>query len=182
MNALVSEETAALAAAAEQSELADKLALLSLWDQMDPDDQKTAMSFIRACAGRMQTDLPPSVAGLLERDTDNGLRNKKWAAARYCFPARMLRQRYFCYRGDGAWTEPRLTLHVLGHEYFDSPLNALLARLEWDGCNVEAARIEYTAYLELAREHTEHFRALAVRGIDAEKASKLYQDSTRRTK
>jgi hypothetical protein len=87
---------------------------------------------------------------------------KKAQPSRYHYPASLLKQAYFCRLGNGSWTPPPLSLHMLTHPEFVSPLGALLDQLEADGHDVAGARIEWRAFRELAGQMEGALSALAI--------------------
>lgn len=86
---------------------------------------------------------------------------KKAQPSRYHYPAALLKQPYFCRLGDGRWLPPPLSLHMLTHPEFVSPLGALLDQLEADGHDVSGARIEWRAFREAAGQVEAALSALA---------------------
>lgn len=75
---------------------------------------------------------------------------KKAQPSRYHYPAALLKQPYFCLGGNGRWFPPSLSLHMLAHREFVSPMGELLDQLEADGHDVSGARIEWRAFREVA--------------------------------
>lgn len=77
---------------------------------------------------------------------------------RYYYPKSMLRQAYFCRNSYGDWLKPRLSLSVLSHPKFVSPIGLLLDQLEAEGHDVSGARIEWRAFRESSATLSERVR------------------------
>lgn len=90
--------------------------------------------------------------------------------SRYHYPASLLKQAYFCRLGNGSWTPPPLSLEVLAHPEFVSPLGALLDQLEADGHDVAGARIEWRAFREIARKMEAALNALTIQAKSISRA------------
>lgn len=86
---------------------------------------------------------------------------QKAQPSRYHYPASLLKQAYFCRCGNGTWQPPDLSLGMLTHPEFVSPLGALLEQLDADGHDVAGARIEWRAFRELAGQMEAALSALA---------------------
>lgn len=95
---------------------------------------------------------------------------QKAQPSRYHYPACLLKQAYFCRGGDGRWMPPPLSLDMLIHPEFVSPMGALLEQLEADGHDVAGARIEWRAFREMAGKMEAALSALAFQAKDISKA------------